>query len=77
MQRNVIEIKIIDKQFIEISDYDQIVNLDGEVYYLASTNKKPIRPKVFQRIEESGKVFIDFIEDKELIKKISNKIIKG
>lgn len=54
-----------------------IINLDGEVYYLASTNKKPIRPKVFQRIEEDEKVFIDFIEDKELIKKISNKIIKG
>ena len=54
-----------------------IINLDGEVYYLASTNKKPISPKVFQRIEENGKVFIDFIEDKEIIKKISNKIIKG
>lgn len=54
-----------------------IVDLDGEIYYLASTNKKPIRPKIFQRIEEDGKVFIDFIEDKNLIKMISNKIIKG
>lgn len=54
-----------------------IITIDGEVYYLASTNKKPIIPKVFQKIEEDGKVFIDFIEDKEIIKKISNKIIKG
>ena len=54
-----------------------IINLDAEDYYLASTNKKPKRPKVYQRIEENGKVFIDFIEDKEIIKKISNKIIKG
>ena len=54
-----------------------IVEIENEIYYLASTNKKPIIPKVFRRIEENGKTFIDFVEDKNLIKKISNKIING
>lgn len=54
-----------------------IVKIDDEIYYFASTRKKPIIPKIFQRIDENGKTYIDFIDDPEIIKKVTNKIMKG
>lgn len=54
-----------------------IVKLNNEIYYFASSKKKPITPKIFQRIDEGKNTFIEFIEDPKIIKKILEKVIKG
>ena len=35
-----------------------IIKINNKIYYLCSTNKKPVTPKVFEREEEGEKVFI-------------------
>ncbi len=54
-----------------------IIEYEGKKYYFASSVQKPIIPKVFQRIEENGKTYINFIEDPTIIKYIANKVAKG
>ncbi len=51
-----------------------IIEYNNEIYYFASSVKKPITPKVFQRIDEDGKTYINFVEDKEIIKYIAKKV---
>ena len=53
-----------------------IVDLDENIYYFACTESKPIKPKVFERIEENGKTYINIVENPEIIKKVSEKILK-
>lgn len=52
-----------------------IIEYENDIYYFASTAKKPIIPKVFQRIDENGKTFINFIEDPKIIKYIADKVV--
>lgn len=52
-----------------------IVELDGKKYYFSCTEKKPIVPKVFERIDEDGETFINKVENPEIIKEISEKIL--
>ena len=52
-----------------------IIEYEGEKYYFASSDRKPIVPKVFQRIDEDGKTFIKFVEDIKIIKYITNKVV--
>lgn len=54
-----------------------IIKYEKELYYFASSTKKPITPKVFQRIDEEGKVYIDFIEDPKILKYIADKVVNG
>lgn len=51
-----------------------IIEYENNIYYFASPAKKPIIPKVFQRIDEDGKTFIKFIEDPKIIKYIASKV---
>ena len=53
-----------------------IVEQNGKIYYFSCTEKKPIMPKIFERIEENGEVFIVMVEDPIIIKEISEKIIE-
>lgn len=52
-----------------------IINYENNIYYFASPTKKPIIPKVFQRIEDDGKVYVKFVEDPEIKKYIANKVV--
>lgn len=52
-----------------------IVELYGKKYYFSCTEKKPIIPKVFERIDEDGETFINIVENPEIIKEISEKIL--
>ncbi len=52
-----------------------IIEYENDIYYFASTTKKPIIPKVFQRIDENGKTFINFVEDPKIIKYIADKVV--
>lgn len=54
-----------------------IIEYEGEKYYFASTSKKPVIPKVFRRIDEDGKTYIDFVEDPKIIKYIADKVVNG
>lgn len=53
-----------------------IVNYEGETYYFASSIQKPIIPKIFQKIEEDGKIYVKFIDDIKIVKAITNKVVK-
>lgn len=53
-----------------------IIEKDGKTYYFSCTDKKPIEPKIFERIEEDGKTYIEIVENPQIIKEISEKIIK-
>ena len=53
-----------------------IISINNKIYYLCSTNKKPVTPKVFEREEEGEKVFIKFVEDKEILKQIAEKVLE-
>ena len=52
-----------------------IIEYEDNTYYFVSSTKKPIIPKVFQRIEEDGKVYIEFVDDPKIIKYIANKVV--
>lgn len=52
-----------------------IVEYNKEIYYFASTVSKPIKSKIFQRIDENNKTYIEFVEDKKIIKEIAKIII--
>lgn len=54
-----------------------IIEYESEIYYFASTANKPIIPKVFQRIDENGKTYINFIDDPKIMKYIADKVVKG
>lgn len=54
-----------------------IIEYEGEKYYFASSVKKPIIPKLFQKIDEDGETYIKFIEDPKIIKYVTNKIVNG
>ncbi len=52
-----------------------IVEIDGKKYYFSCTDKKPVVPKIFERIDENGETFINIVENPEIIKKVSEKIL--
>ena len=52
-----------------------IVEYNKKIYYFASTVSKPIKSKIFQRIDENNKTYIEFVEDKKIIKEIAKIII--
>lgn len=54
-----------------------IVTIKDKIYYFACTEQKPIKPKVFERIENGGKTYINIVENPEIIKEISEKILKS
>ena len=54
-----------------------IVTIKDKIYYFACTEQKPIVPKVFERIENGEKVYIHIVENPEIIKEISEKILKS
>ena len=54
-----------------------IVKIDDITYYFSATKTKPIIPKVFRRIDEGKNTFIEIIEDKNVIKKVLEKVVKG
>lgn len=53
-----------------------IVNYKEKEYFFCCTVEKPIKPKVFERKEIEGKIFIKFVEDPEMLKNIALKILK-
>ena len=53
-----------------------IIERNGKTYYFSCTENKPIIPKIFERIDENGEVFIVMVEDPIIIKEISEKIIE-
>ncbi len=67
------KVKISDDEIYRIVD---IIERNGKTYYFSCTEKKPILPKIFERIEENGETFIKIIEDAEIIREISEKIIE-
>lgn len=54
-----------------------IIKYENELYYFASSDNKPIIPKVFQRIDENSKTYIKFVEDPKIIKYIAEKVTNG
>lgn len=73
------EFKIGGKVTISENESYRIVDIiekDGKTYYFSCTEKKPILPKIFERIEEDGKVYIEIVENPKIIKEISEKILK-
>lgn len=73
------EFKIGGKVTINENESYRIVDIiekDGKKYYFSCTDKKTITPKVFERIEEDGKVYIEIVENPKIIKEIAEKIIK-
>lgn len=52
-----------------------IIEYENNMYYFASSTKKPIIPKIFQRIDENGKTFVKFVEDPKIIKYIADKVV--
>ncbi len=52
-----------------------IVEYNKEIYYFACTVSKPIKSKIFQKIDENNKTYIEFVEDKKIIKEIAKIII--
>lgn len=53
-----------------------IVNYKEKEYFFCCTVEKPIKPKVFERKEIEGKIFIKFVEDQELLKNVALRILK-
>lgn len=53
-----------------------IVERNGKTYYFSCTEKKPIVPKIFERIEEDGEVYIKIVDDSEIMRDIAAKIIE-
>lgn len=73
------EFKIGGKVTIDENETYRIVDIiekNNKKYYFACTEKKPVKPVVFQRIEENGDVFLKIEEDKQIIKEIAEKIIQ-
>lgn len=66
------KVKLAENEEYRIVD---VIEYNGEKYYFASSCKKPINPVVFKRINDGEKTFIEFINDTEILKYISNKII--
>lgn len=54
-----------------------IIKLDEKPYYFACTEEKPITPKIFERIQKNGKTYISIVENPQIIRMISEKILKG
>lgn len=54
-----------------------IIEYNNETYYFTSSINKPIVPKIFQRIEEDGKIFIDIIDDEEIINYVHDRIVNS
>lgn len=54
-----------------------IVTINNNIYYFACTEQKPIVPKVFERIENDGKTYISIVENPEIIREVSEKILKS
>lgn len=73
------EFKIGGKVTINENESYRIIDIikkDGKTYYFSCTNQKPIEPKIFQRIEDNGKTYIEIVENPEIIKEIAEKILK-
>ena len=52
-----------------------IVEYNRELYYFASTISKPVQSKIFKRIDENNKTYIEFIEDEKIIQEIVKIVI--
>lgn len=65
---------INEKESYRIID---IVTINDKLYYFACTEQKPIKPKVFEKIENGGKTYINIVENPKIIKEISEKILKS
>ena len=52
-----------------------IIKKDEKKYYICSTYTKPVKPKVFERIEKNGKIFIKVVDDPKILKEIAEKIL--
>lgn len=65
------KVTLSEKEIYIIVD---IVEYNGEKYYFASSTKKPIIPKLFQKLDEDGKTYIKFVEDPKIIKYVANKV---
>ncbi len=54
-----------------------IIKHNGKTYYFSCTEQRPIRPKIFERVEKNGEVYIVMVEDQALIKEISEEVISS
>lgn len=54
-----------------------IIEYENELYYFASSIKKPIIPKVFKRTDKNGRTYIEFIEEPQILKYIADKVVNG
>lgn len=73
------EFKIGGKVIISKNESYRIVDIverNGEMYYFACTERKPIIPKIFKKVNEGDDVYIEFIENSEIIREIAEKIIE-
>lgn len=67
------KITISDTESYRIVD---IIEKDGKKYYFSCTEKKPILPQIFERVDKDGEVYIKIVENMQIIKEISEKILK-
>ena len=52
-----------------------IVEYNKEIYYFASTISKPVKSKIFKRIDENNKTYIEFVKDKKIIQNVAKIVI--
>ncbi len=67
------KITLKDKKAYRIVD---IVEFNEKEYFFCCTVEKPIMPKVFEKKEIDGKMFIKFVEEPVILKNIALKILK-
>lgn len=54
-----------------------IVTIDNNIYYFACTEQKTVKPIIFERIENDEKTYINIVENPEIIKVVSEKILES
>lgn len=67
-------VTLVDNEKYRIVD---IIEYNGKKYFFCCTEKKPITPKIFERLEFSGKTFISFVENPEIIRKVTEKMVEN
>ncbi len=55
----------------------EIFRFNEKDYLFCCTTEKPIIPKLFEKIEENGKIFVKPEEDLHIMKEVTLKILDG
>lgn len=54
----------------------EIIKEDDKEYLFCCTTKKPIIPMLFEKVIEDGEVYVAEEDDKEIVQRIANQMIK-